>query len=727
MGRLTSASIFLTGNCGTIGAGAALSARPRLGPFLVFSTLPPLPAPAPARLRRWAVALLLCPALAAGDVGLADRLRDAGTNARFVPDQALRQLHAMADDMSTAPAALRTDFLYFSSMAERGVGNLPRALALADELVAFGEQRHDDVALVKGLLGRANAQWMLGKVPVSHASSLQAERVAGRIGDLTAKVQAAISAGQAYQEQGNYPAGLAKLQGAVDMARRIDGDTAPLGSSLYALVWLYLNMGQLDQAAEVQREALALARTAESPGRVAVALGTEYAVAIEQKAYSRARRALLEAIGLERSIGARHMLASSLAYLSDFYLKERSFQQARTYGMQALQAAIDVNSISDMATARVNLGQAYLGLGQLAEGRRHFDAGLATYEQQGDKPELQAVLLEYGGALEHAGDFQGAIAAYGRERRISNEMFADERRAAVLELQEKYDAERRQRQIAALRQQNRVAEAELAYRRLEQRIWWLLAAILALAATVVGLMYRKVRQVNARLAVKNVELKERSSLDPLTALFNRRHFQSFMEAAQGGRNERRGARTKAMGALFLLDVDHFKAVNDTHGHAAGDEVLKLIACSLRETLRETDMIVRWGGEEFLAYLPAVSRDGPDEVARRILYGISSRTLAYQGTSIPVTVSIGFVPFPLAAGDSKLSWESVVNLADMALYLAKSNGRNRAFGVAGFPGVAGTTMDAIERDLETAWRDGVVAMSVVPGGGPGEPLPAGPPV
>ena len=450
-----------------------------------------------ARLHRWAAALLLCPALAFGDDTLATRLGDAGAKARSVPDQALRELRALAGEVATAPPALRADFLYFSSTAERTAGDVPRALALADELVTFGERSGDDVALVKGLLERANAQWMLGKVPASHATSLQAERVAGRIADVAVKVQSAISAGQAYQEQGNYPAGLARLQSAVDMARQIEDDTAPLGNSLYALVWLYLNMGQLDKAAEAQRESLLLARAAESPARIAVALGTEYALAIEQKAFRRARRALLEALALERSIGARQMTATTLVYLSDSYLKERRFQEARTYGAQALQAAIDVNSVSDIATARVNLGQAYVGLGQLAEGKRHFDAGLATYEKQGDKPELQAVLLEYGGALEHAGDYRGAIAAYHRERDIAREMFADERRAAVLELQEKYDAERTQRQIEALRRDNRAAGAELEHRRLQQRIWWLLAGAFALAATTVALMYRKVRLANA--------------------------------------------------------------------------------------------------------------------------------------------------------------------------------------------------------------------------------------
>jgi diguanylate cyclase (GGDEF)-like protein len=95
------------------------------------------------------------------------------------------------------------------------------------------------------------------------------------------------------------------------------------------------------------------------------------------------------------------------------------------------------------------------------------------------------------------------------------------------------------------------------------------------------------------------------------------------------------------------------------------------------------MIVRWGGEEFLAFLPAVPRSGLDEVARRLLAGIRRRSIEYQGIRLSVNVSIGFAPFPLAPGGRRMSWERAVNLVDMALYLAKGHGRNRAYGVRGF--------------------------------------------
>jgi diguanylate cyclase (GGDEF)-like protein len=170
-------------------------------------------------------------------------------------------------------------------------------------------------------------------------------------------------------------------------------------------------------------------------------------------------------------------------------------------------------------------------------------------------------------------------------------------------------------------------------------------------------------------------------------------------------------------ALFLLDVDHFKHINDTYGHGAGDAVLREIADALRDILRETDMIVRWGGEEFLAFLPAVPRASLDEVARRLLTGIPARAIDYQGARLSVQVSIGYAPFPLAPGAETVSWERAVNIVDMALYLAKGHGRNRAYGVRCFKRLDHASMEAIEQDIERAWRAGDVDLSIVMGHAP----------
>ena len=134
---------------------------------------------------------------------------------------------------------------------------------------------------------------------------------------------------------------------------------------------------------------------------------------------------------------------------------------------------------------------------------------------------------------------------------------------------------------------------ELQNRQLQQRIWWLLAALFAASFGVVATLYRKLRTTNRLLATKNSELSFQSSRDPLTALFNRRHFENFISEGRGESDRRSGAVERPVQALLLIDLDHFKLINDQFGDAAGDAVLIAIARRLRETLRETDMIVRW--------------------------------------------------------------------------------------------------------------------------------------
>jgi diguanylate cyclase (GGDEF)-like protein len=665
--------------------------------------------------RRLAAALALVPVLAFGQPAIEAELAATRDMVRFLPDDALRRLRGIEAEARKAPGPLQAEFIFLYSNAKQRGGDPQGALVLANELVDRGRVQHDNVALAKGLLARSYALTSLSDLPGAHVAAFDAQRSALATTDMALRVIATITASQAFQEQGNYPAALARLQAALDLARTVHGNDVPLAMALNSFVLLLTDMRQYDKGWEMQAESLAVAKRMRSPGRLAIALSTEYGLAIDSGRHKRAREALLETLAVVRQMGARQMEAATFVNLADIHLKERDYAAAASYAQQGVAAAIAVNSRENLAMARANLGQAYLGMGRRAEGRRQFEAGLAQFEKGGNLPQLQALLVEYGAALERAGDVEGALQAYHRERLISNELFAAQRQKAVLELQQKYDTETKQRQIEALRQDNRVQSTELDNRRLQQRIWWLLAIVFALASLVVGLLYRKVRQANAKLEVKNLELKQQSTLDPLTSLYNRRHFQDFMRGhRQVERRQHNGGDDDTVGALFLLDVDHFKHINDSHGHAAGDAVLKMIAENLRVALRETDMIVRWGGEEFLAFLPAVPRGGLDDVAQRILHGIASQTLAYGGKTLQVNVSVGFAPYPLAPGGTPLSWERAVNLVDMALYMAKSHGRNRAYGVRGFANLEQTTLEAIEQDLEGAWRNGFVELAVVPG-------------
>lgn len=160
-----------------------------------------------------------------------------------------------------------------------------------------------------------------------------------------------------------------------------------------------------------------------------------------------------------------------------------------------------------------------------------------------------------------------------------------------------------------------------------------------------------------------------AATDPLTGLYNRRYAEAYLvDATHQAQADGQGL------AVLLLDADHFKAINDRHGHAAGDEVLRTIAGRLRENLRGTDLIARFGGEEFLVVLPETATDQAGPAADRLRDEIARRPVTVDGTAISVTVSIGVaVGTPAAAPTDP---RDLVEAADRALYRAKEAGRNR---------------------------------------------------
>jgi diguanylate cyclase (GGDEF)-like protein len=663
--------------------------------------------------------LCLAAALASAEqeVPLTQRLADLSEMNRFVPERGLPQLLKLEPEARAAGDAALAEYLDQLGIAESTLGKLSEADAVADQLIALGRKHHYDIALIKGLMVKRDVLLTKNELAESHRLAWEAEKLARDSSDRGLRVRTMIASGNAYADEGNFPMALDRLQAAASLAIE-HGQPIPIVSALNALANQYNALHEHEKGFAALAEATAAAEQANSPGRMAGLKMTEFALAIDSGQTKRALNALQAALAGQRKIGARSEIARTLGNLADCYLKLHEYDLAIDHAKQAYEQGRVLKDPVTMAVALVNMGQGYIAKGRVAEGKRNADEGLKMIEESGNKPMLQAGLMEYGEILEAAGDTAAAVKAYHRERDLSNELFEKRRQKATLELQAKYEADKKQQQIQLLRRENEIKSAELDNRRLQQRVWWLLMLVFALSSVIVGILYRKVRSANAKLEEKNLELKQQSVRDPLTGLYNRRHFQEYMRTYQG--SDKRGAGTtgdEMVGALFLLDVDQFKHINDSCGHAVGDTVLKGIADNLREILRETDMIVRWGGEEFLAFLPAIPRSGLDEVARRLLTGISASVIEFQGKPLSANVSIGYSPYPLAPNGKPLNWERAVNLVDMALYLAKAHGRNRAYGVRGFPNGDSTPIEQIEQDLEQAWRDGHVDLTIVLGGWP----------
>jgi diguanylate cyclase (GGDEF)-like protein len=165
----------------------------------------------------------------------------------------------------------------------------------------------------------------------------------------------------------------------------------------------------------------------------------------------------------------------------------------------------------------------------------------------------------------------------------------------------------------------------------------------------------------------NSQLEMISRVDGLTGLYNRRFWEE-----QFVMEYKRDKRSESPSALVMLDIDHFKKVNDTYGHPAGDEVIKALAAIIKKATRETDIAGRYGGEEFAIILPDTPVANVEFVAERIRRLVEKSTVVYDEINITFTVSIGIAGFKLTHKDST-HW---LDSADKALYQAKESGRNR---------------------------------------------------
>jgi diguanylate cyclase (GGDEF)-like protein len=223
-------------------------------------------------------------------------------------------------------------------------------------------------------------------------------------------------------------------------------------------------------------------------------------------------------------------------------------------------------------------------------------------------------------------------------------------------------------------------------------------------------------RANEALVGANEALAQQTITDPLTGLKNRRYLNDHIEqdlaaARRYGQNLRakQPRRLPHAQLLFLMvDIDHFKEINDTHGHAAGDRVLVQLCDILRGAVRDSDTPIRWGGEEFLIVARFAPPEGGPQFAERIRAAVAAHPFDLgDGRTMHRTCSIGFASYPFFVGEpDRLNWEQVVNLADECLYAAKRGGRNAWVGIAPMhEPLESKVMDALRATLERAPEPG----------------------
>jgi len=558
-------------------------------------------------------------------------------------------------------------------LSELHRNNLPdRSLDLAREGVGLATELDDSAAEARLRIAAASALNLLGRNDEAVAeleSALEIQRQAADAADL-ARILRRIGAVQF--DLGRYPEALDRYQESLGQAES-SGDPLETAKTLANMGNLLTRMERLEEATERHRRALALfeqegfelgvAASALNLGVVlngrararAAAGDPEGAGELWRQAISAHERARDQFAAIEVPRGVAKAI-SNLAIATEAL---GDVSESIALHATALDIRRAIGEPGEIANSLNNLGDLLAQTGRTSASVEHYGEALELATASGIRAAEVSARFGLARALEQLGDYRSALTHFQAAAELGDELGSLETERQLAELEARFAAEREAREIERLRleQARRAIEVE---RQKAQRN--LAAAVGLVVLGLAVLLYGRYRR--QRRAV--LELEDMSRSDPLTGLANRR---ALLERLSSERS--RADRTGRPFAVVLGDLDRFKTVNDRYGHSAGDQVLQQVSRRLADTVREQDVVGRWGGEELMLILPETEPDGAAVLAEKIRMAVAVQPFEVEGRRVPVTLTLGVAGYT-PHGDL----DGTVREADRAMYAGKRAGRDR---------------------------------------------------
>jgi diguanylate cyclase (GGDEF)-like protein len=655
-----------------------------------------------ASLRRDLAIAFLCLALpfAAGaanptePAAIAALRADQSRTAAQLEAEAARLRSTTQDPKFRAWATLaEAEFANDQEHAEAALAGLDQAIAQADALklpdlrfealirlstmlVNRGQSKETEAVLAKmqamveaGNNPRWRALWLhergvlerkLGHFEESRTLFLQARTLFRDIGDPSMEARELNSIGNLDGRTGRFSDAVAMHGDALAMSRKA-GDKAETARSLRMLGVLYRNLDDEELASRYLLEALSYVE--ERNRREAIALHGELIGAFTRlEKLPEAEHHGQQAVSLAELSGSHPNKVNAFTRMADLRLLQGRIDEAERW-VEKATASYDHVAVRDKTLVRISRLRVLAARNNTAQALKEADVVLADVRDLGDRI-LERSLLDLLSELQlRAGDAASAFATRKAHQQLDKELAIDvaARRIALLEssiARQRTEAERqllqRDNDIQALRlnRQRLIAIALLVG----------LATVLAVSALLYA-RYRSTLRHRNELRASRDALERVANTDALTGLANR-------HAATRALGERLGRVPEPL-TVMLLDLDEFKRINDTHGHQAGDAVLREVATRMRGVLPPGALLGRWGGEEFIAILEGASGREPGAIAETLRAAVAAAPVPFDGKPIPVTVSIG-----VATAFSTDDIDALLADADAALYRAKNSGRNR---------------------------------------------------
>lgn len=641
-------------------AGADSSPPPPGRQRGVTSPRPPL-TPCPPRLpwARWLAALLLSGLLPAGaahaDNGLALRLQAARQQVSADPRAALRELQALRQDATAVGdlvARLQADEIECRVLADL---DQPQATRVADAgLAAAGES--PPAAAVPAWLRlrscRAGTLLDLGQAERGHAELDAVLARATAPTEADARGMALLERGVNRSRRGDLVQGQTDLLAACQLLKTAgtqeDQDLCSLHLSSH-----YRRTGDADEALMLLA---GLHERAQRSGALYDDSIYVYAIASTLQTQGRWQQAL-EHFQQSITLGERFQDKAGIAYaehgVARSLLEMKLPRDAMVHARRSIDGADASADPRDMMLRTITLAEALVATDQPAEARRLLDGVAASLRAADYAPTLVKWLEVRAQALGRLAQWKDAHDNLVEARAVDQRLHAQQLSEQSARLRMQFNRARDQEELDALRRLN-----EQGQRLRQTQAVALVLFVLLLGAALVQVA-RKVRQAQ--------HLNSLALTDELTALPNRRALFAYGHDAFAQARRSGGALS-----VLMVDVDHFKRINDGHGHGVGDQVLRHLSQVLGGQLRVHDRLGRVGGEEFVVVLPGAAADDARQVAERMRQAVHASPAADTAAGpVAFSVSIG-----VATSTADASLDDLLARADRALYRAKSEGRDR---------------------------------------------------
>jgi diguanylate cyclase (GGDEF)-like protein len=452
-------------------------------------------------------------------------------------------------------------------------------------------------------------------------------------GDQAGKAGALGGLGACYMLMAAYPEALQQLLRALILYRELE-DMSGEAAALKDVGHLYLLLEDLPRAFPHLEQCLDLAgilRDKRLQADARAKLCDAYRLAGQNQL---AVQYGLRSVELYQEIGYHGGEVEAFNSLGEAYLAMENYPQAHNFLQLTAEVSESIGRPLEVARAQRKIGALYLRQNQLDSAFSHLYRALEIATESGSQRVVSECHRELAEAYKKSGDAVKALMHFELFFELNQSVFDEEsdRRLKTIEIAHQVETARKDSEIHQLR--NVQLQQEIEERKKAQ-------AALELLAT----------------------------QDGLTGISNRRHVLEL-----GSRAFEQAQRYRRPLTAIMLDIDHFKEINDTFGHSAGDKILAQTAARMQMVLRKVDILGRYGGDEFIIFLPETSQEGARRLAERLRESVSYQHEFNGGQSVEITVSMGICSTYGAA--ASLTLDELIRRADQALYSSKQSGRNR---------------------------------------------------